>query len=257
MSARAIGGTVMKFVRWFLFAATIFGLSTCRSKLDTSTTVNTQLPQILSVTPVLHALTPQESTIAITPVPSLTPKMVPTATQLPQHQMIPTTTSQMTSTSTIPKMVPDELRKYIGIHYPPLPDGLAEGFGMLIVPSDIGDYSLSGVHKGDLHMLWLSKQALWKSGGKWYQGWETLDIIFLPVLEGESEVLIPDGCKINGDLDPEIIVVAVLDEEAYNTRYVTNEKIKQAWRANRLAGAFEEIPTDGIECYADNATGWK
>lgn len=248
----------MKFVRWFLFVATILGLSACGSEPDASTAVNTQLPQLLLATPMLDSATPQESTTEITSASLLTPKVVSTATQLPRPQMItPTIISQMTPTSTIPKMVPDELRKYVGIHYPPLPDGLVESFGMLIVPSNIGDYSLSGVHRGDLHMLWLSKESRWKSEGKWYQGWETLDILFLPVLKGENEVLIPDGCKIEGELDPEIIVVAVLDEEAYNTRYVTNEKINRAWRVNRSAGAFEEIPTDGIECYADNATGWK
>lgn len=249
----------MKFVQWFLFAAIILGLGACVPKPDASTAVNTQLPQLLSVTPMLHSSTSQEPTTAATSVPLLTPEMVSTVPQLPRPQLdTPTiTTSRMTPTSTIPKMVPDELQKYIGIHYPPLPDGLVEGFGMLIVPSDIGDYSLSGVHKGDLHMLWLSKEAHWKSDGKWYQGWETLDILLLPVLEGENDVLIPDGCKIEGELDPEIIVVAVLDEDAYNTRYVTNEKIKRAWRANRVAGAFEEMPTSGIECYADNATEWK
>jgi hypothetical protein len=83
-----------------------------------------------------------------------------------------------------------------------------------------------------------------------------VDILLLSALR-KDEVLIPAGCMLECVLDGEIIVIALLDREAESSRYVVNSKIRLAWRANRAREAFEPIPTDGIECYADLAERYK
>lgn len=240
----------MKIIKSLILGLTMLCLNACNTMFDEYTLTSTQ-PLVISITPMVSSPTPET---AITHTLSPSPTVSPTGTSLPTQN--PTATDQPTPTDPISKTVPDELREFIGIQYPPLPNGFVEGFGMLLVPSNNGDYSLSGIHQGDLHMLWMSKRVRWKSEGEWIRGWETLDILVLPSLKGQNERLIPGGCMLGGELDPEIVVIALFDEDASNTRYITNEKILQAWRVNRSAEAFEEILTDEIECYGDLATKW-
>ena len=65
-----------------------------------------------------------------------------------------------------------------------------------------------------------------------------MDILDLTNVES-GVVLIPDGCRLNGELDNEIIVVG------------KDEKSLLAWRANTALNVFEVIPTQGIECQSD------
>ena len=139
-------------------------------------------------------------------------------------------------------LAPDKLRKYIGLHYPPLPDGLSQIFGLLIWDSN--EYSLTLVSDGENKMLWLGKLTHQDSSSEAY--WEVKDILELPKLDGDV-VLIPDGCLLNKKLDSEIFVIG----------NVTNEKILFAWRANTKLGIFEIISANGIECLTDKAIGLK
>jgi hypothetical protein len=146
---------------------------------------------------------------------------------------------ESTATAVLTKgLAPDKLRKYIGLHYPPLPDGLSEIFGLLI--SDSNDYSLTLVSDGENKMLWLEKLTHRDPSGKVY--WEVKDILELPKVDGDV-VLIPDGCLLNKKLDSEIFVIG----------NVTNETILFAWRANTKLGIFEIISANGIECLTDKS----
>jgi hypothetical protein len=147
-------------------------------------------------------------------------------------------------------MVPEEYRDYIGIIYPPPPSNLSEGFGMVIDPAHSPEWSLQVMRDGNVSMLWLSKLAYRDLKGGAH--WQVSDILVLPKLR-EDEVLIPSGCKVGNTLDVEIVVIALLDQDAYVSRYVVNAKVKMAWRANQTTGAFESMMTNGIECFTDNA----
>jgi len=142
----------------------------------------------------------------------------------------------------IPTTVPsdgadsEQFSKYIGLNYPPSPEGLTEVFSMLI--QDKEDYSLMMVLEGGNKMLWLSKITHYDTDGSAY--WEVKDVLALSNLEA-GLTLLPDGCFLNGVRDNEILVAG------------KNGTIRLAWRANTMFGKFEAIPADGITCNSDKA----
>ena len=183
------------------------------------------------------------------PTPTNRPEIVVTSTE------IATNTPVLIATSTVivaKGLVPEKFSKYIGLNYPPLPDGISQNFGLVIWNSN--DYGLSLVSDGENKMLWLNKLTRHDSSGKAY--WEVKDILELPNIESDV-VLIPDGCLLNGEFDYEILVIGKWDDEVFVSRYMTNDKILLAWRANTILNVFEVISTNGIECHADNATNLK
>jgi hypothetical protein len=186
------------------------------------------------------------------PVETQESKTPPTGTPKPTATPTRTPTLEKTPSPTITiiwdvKMVPDRYKKYIGWEYPPYPDDFPSKY-----PSgwSVGhEWGIDFIRKDEDVMLWLSKVT-------YYEGlkphWVLIDILVLPPLIGENERFIPNQCLFNGTRDDEIFVFATLDLENYD-RYAENESIRLAWRANREKGAFESIPTDGIECVADNS----
>lgn len=129
-----------------------------------------------------------------------------------------------------------DFSKYIGLTYPPSPEGLTDVFSMIIQDSDV--YSLSLVIDGANKMLWLSEITHYDTNGSAY--WEVKDVLSLSNLEA-GLTLLPDGCSLNGQPDSEIFVAG------------RDEVIVHAWRADTALGKFEAIPTDGIRCNSDKA----
>jgi len=161
------------------------------------------------------------------PTPTDTPEPTATATQSP------TNTPAVVSTESA---APEEIENYIGLSYPPLPDGLSQGFSMVI--QDSNDYGLSLVSDGANRMLWMEKLTNYDSSG--IPSWEIQDVLDLSNVE-TGVILSPDGCFLNGQPDNEIFVIG------------KNGIILSAWRANTTSNVFEVISTDGIECHSDKA----
>jgi len=161
------------------------------------------------------------------PTPTDTPEPTATATQSP------TNTPAVVSTESA---APEEIENYIGLSYPPLPDGLSQGFSMVI--QDSNDYGLSLVSDGANRMLWMEKLTNYDSSG--IPSWEIQDVLDLSIVE-TGVILSPDGCFLNGQPDNEIFVIG------------KNGIILSAWRANTTSNVFEVISTDGIECHSDKA----
>lgn len=130
----------------------------------------------------------------------------------------------------------DGVSKYIGLVYPPSPEGLTQVFSMLI--QDKEDYSLMLVLEGGNKMLWLSKIDHYDENGSAF--WEVKDVLDLTNLEA-GLTLLPDGCSLNGQPDSEIFVAG------------RDAVIVHAWRADTALDKFEVIPTDGIRCNSDKA----
>ena len=140
----------------------------------------------------------------------------------------------------------NESKKYVGLKYPPLPQELSEGFAVVI--HDSGGYSLSLVEEKDKRMLWLSKLTHRDAAGKAL--WIVKDTLTAPDL-AEDEMFYANGCLLNEVFDYEIIAAGKWDEDVQRFRYVPNNKVFQAWRADFVTGLFEEIETDGVECVAE------
>ncbi len=216
-------------------------------------TVNTteEIPSTRS-----NQLTPSSN--QFTPIPTFLNVLQATDSTIQMSDQTPMISAQITITPStmnyLQKIAPSELRKYIGIIYPPVPTEIKGGGpgGIIFSPNGAPDYLLEGFYKEDIHMLWFSKLINRDSQGNY---WQVLDILVLPKLEND-EVFIPSGCMLKGKLDDELIAIGVLDDEAYKSRYLPNDHIKYVWRTNRAAEVFQQLPTDGVECYADNATTW-
>jgi len=126
--------------------------------------------------------------------------------------------------------------EYIGLVYPPSPEGLSKGFSMMIWDTD--GYGLSLVTDGQSKMLWLEKISRYDENST--PIWEVKDVLVLSVLEA-GLTLLPDGCFLNGSPDSEIFVAG------------RNEVVVLAWRADTTSEKFEVIPVDGITCNSDKA----
>ena len=143
---------------------------------------------------------------------------------------------------------------YIGIVYPPLPDGIEMGQSMSIHPSDsVQKWSVSTMIEDNVLMLWLEKMNGRNQEGKAL--WAVTDVLYLPALQ-ENQVIVPTACLLNDVLDPEILVLAFLDDESAIRRYLYNSNILLAWRADQTTGRFEEMPTTNIECWAETFIGY-
>ena len=134
-------------------------------------------------------------------------------------------------------LAPAKFSHYVGSSYPPLPAGLTEGISMLIQDSE--DYSLFLLSQGENQMLWLSKMTGRDSNGN--PNWEVKDVLDLSDFEA-GDVLVPDGCFLNGVPDNGILVAG------------RNGVMIAAWRANTTLNVFEVIPVNGIECHSDKGT---
>lgn len=129
-----------------------------------------------------------------------------------------------------------EFSKYIGLVYPPSPQGLSKSFSMMIWHTD--GYGLSLVLDGAAKMLWLEKIVRYDENGSAY--WEVMDVLDLTNVE-TGLTLLPNGCSLNGPPDSEILVAG------------RNGVVVLAWRADTVLGKFEVIPTEGIQCNSDKA----
>jgi hypothetical protein len=149
-------------------------------------------------------------------------------------------------TATEPSPVPAQpslASKYIGLPYPPLPEGWQAGLGGISATAGATDFSIQVLEKADEQMLWFLKLTGRDSQGK--ASWVVLDVL------SRSEIKEPGGLILyicqNGD-KPDTEIVALGEG---NTQVIT--KINRAWRANHITGRFEPISTEGITCIEEPA----
>lgn len=177
-----------------------------------------------------------------TPVPADTPEPVVTVTgnetNIPESVASPNPMENTPTADVANESDPEIFNQYVGLNFPPLPNGLSESFSMIIQNSD--DHALSLVLDGANKMLWLSKAVQYDSNGNPH--WEVMDVLGLSNVEA-GLILLPDGCLLNGARDNEIFVAA------------KNGAIQFAWRANTTLDMFEVLSTDGIECHSDKGVG--
>ena len=225
------------FVSAILVILTACGNGMTTPDLESPPTV---LPATVTTSPTFQKQETTEITITLTGkirTPTITP--TPSITPRPDY----------------PKLVPVEFRHYIGLIVPPYPEEVLHGGG-----GKMGGYSSTGydnpsfgfahVRIDEFYTLWFEMFSYRDQKKRAY--WEVLDILILPELR-RDEVYNHDGCLLNGEYDGEILVIGLLDQEAFRTRYITNDKVRMAWRANREKQVFELISTEGIECHAEMA----
>lgn len=133
--------------------------------------------------------------------------------------------------------------KYIGLPYPPAPEGWQAGLGGISASAGATDFSIQELEKAGEQMLWFLKLTERDSQGK--ASWVVLDVLI------RSEIKEPGGlisfiCQIGGKPDTEIVALGEGDTQVITT-------INRAWRANHVTGRFEPISTEGIVCVEEPA----
>lgn len=129
---------------------------------------------------------------------------------------------------------------FFGTVVPPFPADLASG-GMHVFPDDsLGRHALDLVFGPERQMLWLMRAT---AGDDTAAAREVVAVLDIPREEQNvSLVYTPGHCRVNGAVDPEVVALARV------TFTPVLEEIVLAWRANRAAGRFEEVPTAGVTC---------
>ena len=164
----------------------------------------------------------------------------------------------LTSLLTCPLMVKAQAggkndSKYIGLQYPPVPDGITIEGGWVIEQKGsnaLSDYSIGSVVEGDKTSLWLERLIGQDPQGK--PSFQVVDVLPLPPIDNQKEDILggsPYQCRINeGEYDPTLIVIAQLEDG--NTEFLT--QVRQAWRVDLASEQFNEINLQGLEFKCEN-----
>jgi len=146
-------------------------------------------------------------------------------------------------------VTPNDLQYYVDLKYPPLPRTLTRGPGQVISPSSSPHtWVVEILADGKSFMLWLARLLYHDQDGESH--WQATDIIVLPPPSQNQEIIV-SACLFEGLLDPEIVVLAHVDDESLKNRYLLNPSIILAWRANQVTGKLEQMSTEKIECFAE------
>lgn len=143
------------------------------------------------------------------------------------------------------------LQEYVGLTYPPYPNSVVFQWGASIYPSkddnkwSVSRISVSAADNSLKDMLWLSKVVSYDGNG--IPKFEVSDVLVLP-LETEKYVIAVNTCLLSGVIDPEVVALAKWDDSINITRFLPNNYILMAWRANQTTGKFEELSIENIEC---------
>ena len=105
------------------------------------------------------------------------------------------------------------------------------------------EFGVREVSKGKVKMLWFERVA--ERDRNRVLTWQVLDVLVLPPIK-KNQVLATSNCFVAKDFEPE--VVALFDNEDKENLTRT----RQAWRANRLTGKFEDVPLRGVRCRNEN-----
>lgn len=137
-----------------------------------------------------------------------------------------------------------EKSPYLGLRYAgnKLPHGHKWIGGALLTDpySDEKQYGVTEVAKGRVKMMWLDRLTHHDAAGNAH--WEIKDVLFLPALR-KNQLLFYVNCSWADKPDSELVVItdAVVRAGYYG-------RVRHAWRANRKAEKFQQIPGARIKC---------
>jgi hypothetical protein len=192
-----------------------------------------------SITPIQ----PQKIAISFTHTPTAFSSLSSTSTSIPSIAPAPIVieTSTEIAQTQPPQHGPVDYRAYIGTIIPPMPSCcFLEGGGFIEGQESL---AIDFISDKDTQMVWIT-QITHGSDEK------VLDILILPKLN-EAEIFSANYCRRSGKDDPYLFTISALDRAAVMTRFITNEKIRKAWRIDPTSGWISEVSTARIECSAE------
>jgi hypothetical protein len=136
----------------------------------------------------------------------------------------------------------DEPRRFVGLRHGALPDGVQRiGGALIVVDKQQTGFGMAMVAEGPRRMVWL--QRMTHRDGQGMPHWEVLDAVPVPKPDLDTVVELVE-CTRAGKRVPGLLGVSEFDREG-------REKVLHAWIADRAAGRFRAIPTDGVSCMGE------
>lgn len=154
----------------------------------------------------------------------------------------PSTTAPPDSSTTAPADT-TTLDQYVGVEYPPMPEGVTKRGGALIVPpgtsASEAEYAFVKARRGEQHMLWLGRLQHRTPEGEAI--FRVADIVAVPDVAEDERFLI-SGCTVGGDVGYAAVMADGDAEQLTQTHH--------AWRADRETGHL--APADDADVVCEN-----
>ena len=148
--------------------------------------------------------------------------------------------------------ITDNDKKWIGLIFPPLPNGISGGCSIILdfkQNRSGNDWCLGIVESNNDFFVWLNHSVKNSDQIKW----QVKDVLLLPKMS-DSEYFLPYGCQIDGIDTPNLIAIVEENQEDKNVRFVDYKKIQMAWWINfeKQIIQTQEI-SHNMTCYLDGA----
>ena len=150
------------------------------------------------------------------------------------------TTPQNTVVQPSKKASQPNVRTYVGLKTPPMPQGHETELGYLLGPEDQGKYSVEVVSFGSKKIVWMGRLLYHDEKGRAH--WEIVAALppqQLPVGHRFSG----GNCLNQNKPQPEIVAILKKDKKEAATQ------IHIAWKADPINETFELLPLEGIQCH--------
>lgn len=143
-------------------------------------------------------------------------------------------------------------RSFIGLQYPPFPEGLDEQGGTMLAVGGKVEFALNVVSRDSTTYVWLSRLTERNAAGE--PGFEVRAALLVPPLDS-GEALLVGRCRITGAKDVGDRSVVAIARTAGHDAEAELTDIREAWRADVAKEAFRELPADSVVCTNDVLQG--
>lgn len=140
---------------------------------------------------------------------------------------------------------PPTAQSFVGLQYPPFPEGLDEQGGTMLAVGGKTEFALNVVSRDSTTYVWLSRLTERNAEGE--PGFEVRAALRVPSLDS-GEVLLVGRCRMAGAADVgDRGIVAIARTAGHEADPELND-IRKAWRADVTKEAFRELPADSVVC---------
>jgi len=140
---------------------------------------------------------------------------------------------------------PPAAQSFVGLQYPPFPEGLDEQGGTMLAVGGKMEFALNVVSRDSTTYVWLSRLTERNAEGE--PGFEVRAALLVPPLDS-GEVLLVGRCRMAGASDAGDRSIVAIARTAGHEAEADLRDIREAWRADVAKEAFRELPADSVVC---------
>lgn len=140
---------------------------------------------------------------------------------------------------------PPAAQSFVGLQYPPFPEGLDEQGGTMLAVGGKAEFALNVVSRDSTTYVWLSRLTERNAQGE--PGFEVRAALLVPPLDS-GEVLLVGRCRMAGASDVGDRGIVAIARTAGHEEEPELRDIREAWRADVAKEAFRALPADSVVC---------